>query len=172
MQIFVLNKNPKISAFLLSYIDFRRFNKQIVELGQILSTVARIKYSITNKNLYKACFMHHPIVLWTSKKNINFIWALKYLNELLKIFFTTRNKHHKTEIIYESLKKYNREIDYTKINFCRCFSNKNKYAKYDIFTAYKKYIFDKIKREFLLTGTLQTPHKITAPHLAENPHGG
>ena len=110
MQIFVLHKNPAISAVLLFCIDFKRFNKQIVELGQILSTIAQNKYHIINSNLYKPCFIHHPIVLWVSKNKINFIWTLKYLNELLKIFFTVRNTHHKTENIYNILKNFNAKI--------------------------------------------------------------
>ena len=148
MQIFVLHKNPAISAFLLFCIDFKRFNKQIVESGQILSTVAQNKYQIINKNLYKSCFIHHPIVLWVGKNDINFIWTLKYLNELLKIFFATRSKHHKTENIYNILKNFNTKINYDKIHFCRCFSNKTKYQKFNTFDAYKKYIFDKIKESF------------------------
>ena len=148
MQIFVLHKNPAISAFLLFCIDFKRFNKQIVELGQILSTVAQNKYHIINKNLYKPYFIHHPIVLWVSKNDSNFIWTLKYLNELLKVFFTTREKHHKTENIYDILKNFDIKINYNKMHFCRCFSNKTKYQKLNTFDAYKKYIFDKIKESF------------------------
>lgn len=145
MQIFVLNKNPAISAFLLFKIDFKRANKQIVELGQILSTVARNKYKINNDKLYKQCFVHHPIVLWVRNNGNNFIWSLKYLKELLKIFAIERNKIHKTKIVYDILKQFDKKIDYNNINFCRCFKNEEKYRNYDIFYAYKVYIFDKIK---------------------------
>lgn len=151
MQIFVLNKNPKISAFLLFSIDFKRANKQILELGQILSTTAKLKYNIKNKILYKACFVHHPIVLWTQKCDINFLWSLNYLKELLNLFLETRHKNHKTISIYNTILSYknkklknvfkNKLIN-SKIIFCRCMSNDN-YDK-NIFKAYKQYIFNKI----------------------------
>ena len=36
----------------------------------------------------------------------------------------------------------------------------------------KNMLIKQKNEEFLLTGTPQTPHKITAPHLAGNPHRG
>ena len=106
MQIFVLNKDPKKSANLLFNLDFKRANKQIVELGQILSAVSKNKYNIKNKKLYKNCFINHPIILWVSNKHINFLWTLQYLKELLNKFLIIRHKHHKTEIIYNTIILY------------------------------------------------------------------
>lgn len=143
MQIFVLDKNPFVSAYLLFSIDFKRGNKQIVELGQILSTVAQNKYCIIHKLLYKQCFMHHPIVIWVGQDDNNFIWSLQYLKELLRRFTHIRHKCHKTEIIYKILKDFDRKISYKQIKFCRCFPNKNKYKHLDTFSAYKQYLLDK-----------------------------
>ncbi|MBO4956681.1 MAG: hypothetical protein J6C50_02490 [Rickettsiales bacterium] len=151
MQIFVLNKNPKISALLLFAIDFKRANKQILELGQILSTVTRNKYKIKNKNFYKSCFVNHPIVIWTGKENKNFLWALIYLKELLNIFVILRKKHHKTEIVYKTVILYKNtqlksvfgyDLTKTEVQFCRCISN-DIYNK-NIFIAYKQYLFKKV----------------------------
>lgn len=151
MQIFVLNKNPKISALLLFAIDFKRANKQILELGQILSTVTRNKYKIKNKNFYKSCFVNHPIVIWAGKDDKNFLWALLYLKELLDIFVVLRKKCHKTEIIYKSIISYkntklkdifNCDLLNIEVQFCRCISN-DIYNK-NIFMAYKQYLFKKV----------------------------
>lgn len=151
MQIFVLNKNPKISALLLFAIDFKRANKQILELGQILSTVTKNKYKIKNKNFYKSCFVNHPIVIWTGKENKNFLWALLYLKELLDIFVVLRKKHHKTEIVYKTVILYKNtqlksvfgyDLTKTEVQFCRCISN-DIYNK-NIFIAYKQYLFKKV----------------------------
>ena len=149
MQIFVLNKNPYISAFLLFCLDFKRANKQILELGQIISTVAQNKYKIKDKNLYKSCFINHPIVLWVEKNDKNFIWSLKYLKELANTFYKIKNKHHKVEKIYDIIinKKQlkniiNKKIDYNNIKFCRCFT-KRKYKKLTVFQAYRIYIYEK-----------------------------
>ena len=149
MQIFVLNKNPYISAFLLFYLDFKRANKQILELGQIISTVAQNKYNIKNKNLYKSCFIHHPIILWVEKNNENFIWSLKYLKELTNVFYQIRKKHHGVEKIYDiiinekSLSNIlNKKIHYDQIKFCRCFTNRE-YKNLNVFQAYRLYIYEK-----------------------------
>ena len=157
MQIFVFSKHQNLSAFILFCIDFKRANKQILELGQILSTVATNKYKINNKNLYKPCFTKHPIVLWASKNDINFIWSLLYLKELLNIFEVIRHKHHKTEIIYKTLHSYkntklktvfNTRFLNKDVKFCRCLSNDN-YDKNNIFKAYKQYIFKKLKDKII-----------------------
>lgn len=155
MQIFVFSRHQNLSAFILFCIDFKRANKQILELGQILSTVAINKYKIHNKNLYKPCFIKHPITLWVSRENINFMWSLLYLKELLKLFKKARQKHHKTEIIYSTLISYkntklktvfNKKFLNKDVVFCRCLSN-DMYDKNNIFKAYKQYIFEKIKNE-------------------------
>lgn len=155
MQIFVFSSHQSLSASMLFCIDFKRANKQILELGQILSTVATNKYKINNKNLYKPCFTKHPIVLWVCKNDINFMWSLLYLKELLILFKQTRHKCHKTNIIYKTLYSYRKTGLKTVFNtrflnkdvkFCRCLSN-DVYDKDNIFKAYKQYIFAKLKSE-------------------------
>lgn len=77
--------------------DKLRFNKQILELAQIISTSIKLYNThLDKKSLYKPCYINHPIVKWSfSYKNlvfcIDYFFSLNYIRE---VFF--KKKMHKS----------------------------------------------------------------------------
>lgn len=102
MDIFVLDKNPKLAA--QAHYD-THVSKMCLETAQILSTVARrcVPASICNEQgLYKPTHSNHPSVLWAGKTYGNFLWTLKLFDELLNEFEYRFGHHHDSSCIYTS----------------------------------------------------------------------
>lgn len=75
MQIFILHENPKINA---TYYVNRHVCKIQTEIAQCLSTVAKRLFNEKELPdfLYKSTHEKHPVVLWLSKTQENFIYGV------------------------------------------------------------------------------------------------
>ena len=113
MNIFILDKNPEISARM--HCD-KHVPKMIVESAQMLSTAHRLldgeEYTALSKSgksmvkhyrlpeyenvIYKAVHTKHPCTLWTMKSAENYIWHYNLFQELASEFKYRFNKTHKS----------------------------------------------------------------------------
>jgi hypothetical protein len=114
MNIFVLDKSPKISA---RYHCDKHTVKMIVESAQMLSTTHRMldgvmerrpsksgsmiqyfKLSDSRENtLYKACHFNHPSTIWTRQSKANYDWHYTLFAELCKEYTHRYGRTHMTE---------------------------------------------------------------------------
>lgn len=74
MQIFALDKNPVLAAFMLHDCHA---TKMLTESVQILSTVAR-QNGFADSFLYKETHINHPCVKWAGYSSANYEWLIKY----------------------------------------------------------------------------------------------
>ena len=91
MNIFVLDKNPKIAAQMACD---KHVVKMILESAQMLCTVAH------NNNFnapYKAAFKNHPCTLWTGKTKQNWSWLVDHALELCAEYTRRYGKEHKSQ---------------------------------------------------------------------------
>lgn len=82
MQIFVLDSNPHVSAVRLRNMDPRRFNKQILELAQLIA-VAFPEWGLLRmdgKPYSTRNHKNHPCVQWV-KDNPD--WSVDYMRAML-----------------------------------------------------------------------------------------
>ena len=93
MNIFVLDKNPRIAAQM--HCD-KHCVKMILETAQMLSTAHRVYDTPQAEKVYKQAHLNHPCTKWVreSKDNYSWAWALYY--ELLLEFKKRRGKPHKS----------------------------------------------------------------------------
>ena len=119
MNIFILDRNPKIAA---SYHCDKHVVKMILESAQMLSTAHWIKlleskqksavdfkrvkdmkeylYSETNKKLhppYKLTHHRHPCTIWTHQTKENYMWHVCLFKELCTEYTRRYKKIHKSE---------------------------------------------------------------------------
>ena len=114
MNIFVLDKSPKISA---RYHCDKHTVKMIVESAQMLSTAHRMldgveevrltktgrkgryyKLSDSRENvMYKAVHYNHPSTVWTRQSKENYEWHYRLFRELCKEYTHRYGKVHMTE---------------------------------------------------------------------------
>lgn len=91
MNIFVLDKNPKLCA---SYHYNVHTYKMLLESTQILSTVSVFGYKPTHKN--------HPCTKWCVESLSNFMWLKElgvYLNEEYKSRYNHKENHKSFEVL-------------------------------------------------------------------------
>jgi Pyrimidine dimer DNA glycosylase len=96
MNIFVVNKNPKICA---SILDDLRLNKMILETAQLLSCAYVHLFDGLwpqhQKELYKVTHVNHPCSIWARKSVKNYVWLTEYFERLvLERSARTRGKSH------------------------------------------------------------------------------
>ena len=98
MNIFVLDKNPYISAQMMCDAHVV---KMIVESCQLLSTHDRLTKFIDKDDMrYKITHQHHPCR--TCLKNMrNYIWLCSHLEGLLKEYTYRYNKIHSCNELFE-----------------------------------------------------------------------
>jgi len=114
MNIFVLDKSPKISA---RYHCDKHTVKMIVESAQMLSTTHRMLDGVMERRpsksgsmiqyfklsdsrediLYKACHFNHPSTVWTRASKANYAWHYWLFHELCKEYTHRYGKVHLTE---------------------------------------------------------------------------
>ncbi len=99
MNIFVLDKNPRIAAQM--HCD-KHCVKMILETAQMLSTAHRVYDTPQAENLYKQAHLNHPCTKWIRESGANYRWAWTLYHELLVEFVRRRGKHHKSgELIHD-----------------------------------------------------------------------
>lgn len=148
MNIFLTNSDPKQCA---RELDDKRVNKMILETAQMLSTALQtINPKIFEKvGLYKPTHANHPANLWIRETRSNYLWALKYMQELLKIKFLATGKGHKSSDLIPLFKKYSFIIPEGELTpFTNCAANKTvglDYKDLEVHEAYKKYLNERWK---------------------------
>jgi hypothetical protein len=96
MNIFFLDKNPKIAARM--QCD-KHVVKMILETAQMLSTAARAQGHDIG---YKSAYPNHPMTLWVNESPHNYAWAIIHAFELCKEYTKRYDKVHKTQsVIYD-----------------------------------------------------------------------
>ena len=93
MNIFVLDKNPRIAAEM--HCD-KHCVKMILETAQMLSTAHRFYNTPQAEKVYKQAHLNHPCTKWVRESKTNYRWALDLYLELLKEFKLRRGKAHKS----------------------------------------------------------------------------
>jgi hypothetical protein len=99
MNIFVLHKNPALSARMHADIHT---TKMLLESAQLLSTAIKV-FDPNADYLYRMAFKNHPCAKWTRESRSNFNWLIKlgvYLND--EYFFRYGRKHKSFGIILQS----------------------------------------------------------------------
>lgn len=133
MNIFVVDKNPYISAISL---DNKRVNKMIVESCQILSTVL---YKLGEKDYpYKPTHVNHPVVKWVEMSNKHYSWLFDYFVLLCDEFVIRYGKKHKCSQYIPLFYKHKGLWDFT-IEFYNC----SGYNEENVFKSYKKCLINK-----------------------------
>ncbi len=102
MNIFVLHKNPKISAI---YHNDKHVIKMCLETAQLLCTVLRTK-GYDEEWMYKSTHLNHPCTIWARENEINFNWLCKLGLELCNEYKYRYGKIHKCQTIIENCIKY------------------------------------------------------------------
>jgi hypothetical protein len=98
MQIFVLHPHPNTAADLLCYKDFKRFNKQILEMAQLLAVsfpeleIKRKDGGLYSTNHHK----NHPCVPWVKA---NPEWSVWFMIGLLQSYRDRTGKQHGCESV-------------------------------------------------------------------------
>jgi hypothetical protein len=93
MQIFVLHPDPFLAAKILCDKDFRRFNKQILEMAQLLA-VAFPELELKKKDggLYSIKnHKNHPCVAWVRE---NPEWCRRFMEGLIVRYYSHTDKNH------------------------------------------------------------------------------
>jgi hypothetical protein len=99
MNIFILDKNPRVAAQM--HCD-KHCVKMILETAQMLSTAHRVYDTPQAENLYKQAHLNHPCTKWIRESGANYRWAWTLYHELLVEFVRRRGKHHKSgELIHD-----------------------------------------------------------------------
>ena len=131
MNIFVLDKDPKISAEMMCD---KHVVKMIVESAQMLSTVHRyldgneyISYSKNGRRikrwshetdradsemkLFKSVMLNHPCTIWTRESLGNYCWLSCHALNLCYEYTSRYNREHKTEgLIKWFMKNYPKKL--------------------------------------------------------------
>lgn len=99
MNIFVLDKNPKLAA---QYHCDKHVVKMCLETAQILCSV---RHKIGNKTEipYRLTHKNHPCVIWCSEHEDNYTWVYNLGIELCNEYTYRYGKKHKSlEVIKDS----------------------------------------------------------------------
>lgn len=142
MNIFVLDKNPKLSA---KYHNDKHVVKMILEYAQLLSS----SYYFTNEqddinfNIYKLTHKNHPCTKWVNESLSNWLWLRNLALELNKEYKLRYNKecNHKSADLILNMKSPNlKDIGLTEFVFGVNKEIQDKYKDYDNITdKYRNY---------------------------------
>jgi hypothetical protein len=97
MNIFIFSPCLVTSAQYFFARDFRRANKQILELAQCLATVLAeqgVPVPKADGTPYKPTHKNHPVVRWLRESTANQQWASVYLDCLISEYARLRNRRH------------------------------------------------------------------------------
>ena len=108
MNIFVLDKNPRVAARM--HCD-KHVPKMILETAQKLSTAHRVHDTPQAEKVYKQAHLNHPCTKWIRESVSNYSWAWSLYHELLVEFRKRRGKHHKSGELIGHLAHTPRDIN-------------------------------------------------------------
>lgn len=172
MNIFVLDKDPKIAAH---YHCNKHVVKMIVETCQLLTTAYYVSYKLTDKNElsdpkevakfkdyfefpfepYKVTHLHHPCTKWVCKRINNFDWLCKLGLALCNEYEIRYNKVHACKSMITWMKDNTPELPCgyrTKF----ALAVPNEFKTMDPIEAYRSYYL-KYKKHFAEWPTGQVP---------------
>jgi len=96
LNIFILDRNPKIAATMLCD---KHVVKMIIETAQILCTVARFRGYMGAP--YKSTHKNHPCTKWTAESGANWDWLVEHGLEMCTEYTKRYGKTHKTQEVIE-----------------------------------------------------------------------
>lgn len=99
MNIFVLHRDPKVSAEMLCD---KHVVKMILESAQMLCTTIHF---FGGNPPYKPCHFNHPCTIWTRKSRSNYFWLLEHAEHISAEYTERYDKIHGCEKVL----KYCRE---------------------------------------------------------------
>jgi len=153
MNIFVLDKNPKLSA---QQHNDKHCIKMILEHTQMLSTAIRVHSNDTVDGVYKKAHLNHPCSIWTRKSRSNFLWLCEMTEELFQEYTRRYGKQHKTYPIFQLCRNHANLIpDGEMTEFAQAMPLE--YKNPDAVTAYRTY-YIKDKKEFSTWKLGNTPN--------------
>jgi len=91
MNIFILDKNPRIAAQM--HCD-KHVPKMILETAQMLSTAHHVYDTPQASLVYKQAHLNHPCTIWVRESVDNYGWAYELFRELNNEFVARRGKTH------------------------------------------------------------------------------
>ncbi len=97
MNIFFLDKDPKVSADLMHN---KHVVKMILESAQMLCTAFH-ELGYSGDIPYKKAYVNHPMTIWTRTTGGNFNWLIKHAKRLCKIYTKQYNRVHKTQAVID-----------------------------------------------------------------------
>jgi hypothetical protein len=156
VNIFVLNKDPKIAAQM--HCD-KHVPKMVVESAQMLSTAHRMldgkeytapsksgkrmvkhyKLPMNDDKVYKAVHAKHPCTVWTMETHNNYMWHYELFKNLSKEYtFRFGKPHQSWELLKNAL---NCPPDNIPVGFLTKFAlaMPEEYKTEDPVTSYQKY---------------------------------
>jgi len=105
MNIFYLDKNPKIAAQMMCD---KHVVKMILESAQMLSTAHRVldgdKYA-EKMGLYKLAHKNHPSTIWVRSSELNYRWLWEHYVALMNEYTYRYGKIHATSRLRDALDK-------------------------------------------------------------------
>ena len=143
MNIFVLDKDPKVSAEMLCD---KHVVKMILESAQMLCTTIHF---FGGNPPYKPCHFNHPCTVWTRKSRSNYFWLLEHAEHISAEYTERYGKVHSSDKVI----KYCREnapeklFDYGLTDFALAMPEEYKISK-DPTVCYREYYL-KAKGHFL-----------------------
>ena len=105
MNIFYLDKNPKIAAQMMCD---KHVVKMILESAQMLSTAHRVldgdEYA-NKMGLYKLAHKNHPSTIWVRTSSENYRWLFNHYDALMQEYTYRYDKTHATSRLRDALDK-------------------------------------------------------------------
>ena len=105
MNIFYLDKNPKIAAQMMCD---KHVVKMILESAQMLCTAHRVldgdKYA-EKMGLYKLAHKNHPSTIWVRSSELNYRWLWEHYVALMNEYTYRYGKTHATSKLRNALDK-------------------------------------------------------------------
>lgn len=115
MNIFVLDKNPKIAA---QYHCDKHVIKMILETSQLLCSVFYYRSNLLPP--YKLTHKNHPCVKWVRESKSNFDWTCLLLFFLIKEYKSRYNqKQHQCEKILNWVMRNKEELHWDNFSFTK-----------------------------------------------------
>lgn len=93
MNIFFLSLVPSLCA---SYYYDKHVGKILLEIAQMMCTIAAIKEKGDKAILYKPTHRNHPVTLWVGKNRENWLWVHSLADALHEEFKYRQGKPHKS----------------------------------------------------------------------------
>lgn len=163
MNIFVVDRDPKISAQMLCD---KHIIKMILESCQMLSTAIwysgfqhlKPKEFAVSHSFCKPCYINHPCTQWVRQNKENFMWLYNHGKALCeeKLFRYFNNPPHKRQSDYDRFLHY---LDFIPSGDLEPFAQEmpEQYKCVDTVKAYRDYYIGK-KKHILYYTRRQVPH--------------